>query len=56
MWPVVVVVDVRDVDRITALVLGCPCVGVEEILDEDPVVTLGLPVVTRRVGRDALMS
>ena len=41
----VVVVDVPDVDRGCTLVLGGELLGVEELLGEDALVALGLPVV-----------
>jgi hypothetical protein len=50
---VVVVVDVPDAEGFTAF--GCPGARIQELLADEPLVPLDLPVVAERVGRDPLV-
>lgn len=51
----VVVVDVPDVERVGSVLLAGPFAGVEELLGQDPVVGLDLPVVAWSVRPDELV-
>lgn len=56
MWPLIVVVGVPDAEGVCSLLLGDPLAGVEEFLGQDPVIAFDFPVVTWRVGGDALVA
>lgn len=55
VWSMEVVVHVPHLKGCRAFVFGPPLAGVAELLGEDPVVALFLPVMPRRVRRDPLM-
>ncbi len=48
--------DIPRVDGSCSFVLAGELAGVEDLFGQDPLITLYLPVVTRRVGLGLLMS